>query len=435
MKKLAKISALLFAVVLIATGCKKLPEFTDGSSSGNVTPTTGGTLYYRLNDEPEIGANYISISAKYGSENEITGMWLLVSEKADMPAGYTQYADIQMNYPEFSVTLIGLEPGTRYFWCINYIENDNSYVTDPEEFMTLEGGGGEAPTVITLEATTITANSAVLNGIISNYDNSLTYNCLFEWGDSESLGNVIVSENLNNGSFSVTLTRLIDNETYYFRARATNKNGTACGDVVVFKTLILEDNHQYVDLGLPSGTLWATCDVGANNPEDIGHFFAWGETSTKDIYNWETYKYCNGSQTTMTKYCTNSSYGYNGFTDTLTIIQPEDDAARVYWGANWRMPTKTEWEELYQNTTQQWTYQNGVFGRLYTSSNGSSIFLRASGWYDDIYHDYTYDVYRWSSSLNYDSYNAWSIGYYTVDTALSTDWRYRGFPIRPVRIL
>ena len=138
MKKLAKISALLFAVVLIATGCKKLPEFTDGSSSGNVTPTTGGTLYYRLNGEPEIGADFISISAKYGSENEITGMWLLVSEKADMPAGYTQYADIQMNYPEFSVTLTGLEPGTRYFWCINYLENGNSYVTDPEEFMTLE---------------------------------------------------------------------------------------------------------------------------------------------------------------------------------------------------------------------------------------------------------------------------------------------------------
>ena len=138
MKKLSKILVLLSAVILIMTGCKKLPEFTQGSSSGgDNTPTTGGTLYYHLNGEPEITTTSISISAKYGSENEITGMWLLVSEKADMPAGSTHYADIQMNYPEFSVTLTGLNPGTRYFWCINYLENENSYVTDPVEFTTL----------------------------------------------------------------------------------------------------------------------------------------------------------------------------------------------------------------------------------------------------------------------------------------------------------
>ena len=137
MKRVKIILALLTAVVMIATGCKKLPEFTDASSSGGGnTPTTGGTLYYHLNGDPEIGTNYISISAKYSSEGEITGMWLLVSEKADMPAGYTQYAEIQMHYPEFSVTLTGLEPGTRYFWCINYLENDNSYVTFPEAFIT-----------------------------------------------------------------------------------------------------------------------------------------------------------------------------------------------------------------------------------------------------------------------------------------------------------
>ena len=135
MKKLTKILALLSAVILIMTSCKKLPEFTQGSSGGG--STTGGTLYYRLNGDPEITSSSISISAKYGSDGEITGMWLLVSEKADMPAGSTHYADIQMNYPEFSVTLTDLNPGTNYFWCINYLENDNSYVTDPVEFTTL----------------------------------------------------------------------------------------------------------------------------------------------------------------------------------------------------------------------------------------------------------------------------------------------------------
>lgn len=135
MKKIVTLLAL--TILVLATGCKKLPEFTQGSSGGGDTPTTGGTLYYHMNGDPEITSSSISISAKYGSDGKITGMWLLVSEKADMPAGYTQYAEIQMNYPEFSVTLTGLEPSTHYFWCINYLENDNSYVTEPVRFTTL----------------------------------------------------------------------------------------------------------------------------------------------------------------------------------------------------------------------------------------------------------------------------------------------------------
>ena len=132
MKKIATILAL--TVLVLATGCKKLPEFTQGSSGGS---STGGTLYYHLNGDPEIGTDYISISAKYGSKGKISDMWLLVSEKADMPAGSTFYSGITMNYQEFSVTLTGLEPGTNYFWCINYLEDENSYVTDPVEFTTL----------------------------------------------------------------------------------------------------------------------------------------------------------------------------------------------------------------------------------------------------------------------------------------------------------
>ena len=64
------------------------------------------------------------------------------------------------------------------------------------------------------------------------------------------------------------------------------------------------DDHEWVDLGLPSGSLWATCNVGANSPEEYGDYFAWGETESKEVYNWETYKWCNGDWDTMTKYCT-----------------------------------------------------------------------------------------------------------------------------------
>ena len=98
------------------------------------------------------------------------------------------------------------------------------------------------------------------------------------------------------------------------------------------------NGHEYVDLGLPSGTLWATCNVGADTPEGYGDYFAWGETTPKTTYNWNTYKYCNGGEglNTLTKYCSDSNFGYNGFTDNLTVLQlMDDDAATVNWGSGW----------------------------------------------------------------------------------------------------
>ena len=92
-------------------------------------------------------------------------------------------------------------------------------------------------------------------------------------------------------------------------------------------------DHGFVDLGLPSGLLWATCNVGADTPEGHGDYFAWGETTTKTTYNWSTYQYCNGSRLTLTKYCSDSRFGDNGFTDDLTTLLPEDDAATANWGA------------------------------------------------------------------------------------------------------
>ena len=139
------------------------------------------------------------------------------------------------------------------------------------------------------------------------------------------------------------------------------------------------DEHEWVDLGLPSGTLWATCNVGANAPEEYGDYFAWGETEPKDVYSWETYKWCNGSDTTLTKYCTKSKYGYNGFVDNKTELDPEDDAAYVNWGASWRMPTKSQLGELRSECTWLWSNLNGVNGILVTGPNGNSIFLPANG--------------------------------------------------------
>ncbi|MBQ4474854.1 MAG: hypothetical protein II935_01545, partial [Bacteroidales bacterium] len=192
--------------------------------------------------------------------------------------------------------------------------------------------------------------------------------------------------------------------------------------------------HEYVDLGLPSGTKWATCNVGANSPEDYGDYFAWGETSTKNTYSWATYSLCNGSQNTLTKYCNNSSYGNNGFTDALTTLEASDDAATANWGSAWRMPTKEEFDELKNNCTVTWTTQNGVNGRLFTGPNGNSIFLPAAGYRgDSSLFNAGSDGDYWSSSLGTDyPRRAWRLRFSSGDYYVNGYSRYCGLSVRPV---
>ena len=197
----------------------------------------------------------------------------------------------------------------------------------------------------------------------------------------------------------------------------------------------MPEEHAYVDLGLPSGLLWATCNVGADTPEAYGDYFAWGETTPKDTYNWSTYQYCNGSYNTMTKYCQNSSYGYNGFTDDLTTLLPEDDAATANWGEGWRMPTQAEFQELIDNTTMTWTQQGGVNGFLFSAANGNSLFLPAAGyrWYGELYNVGGNGDY-WSSSLGTDyPYLAWDFYFDSDNDDMGSYYRYNGFTVRPVR--
>ena len=144
------------------------------------------------------------------------------------------------------------------------------------------------------------------------------------------------------------------------------------------------NGHKYVDMGLPSGTLWATTNVGAENPEDFGNYYAWGETEPKERYWFDNYIHCNctdGTQGILTKYCTESDFGYNGFTDNLTTLVDSDDAAFVNWNGRWRMPTYEEAKELSINSAVSPFTLNGVSGTLCTGPNGNSIFLPHPGTY------------------------------------------------------
>ena len=198
----------------------------------------------------------------------------------------------------------------------------------------------------------------------------------------------------------------------------------------------IKEEHEWVDLGLPSGTLWATCNVGANSPEEYGDYFAWGETTTKSSYSWSTYKYCKGSSSTMTKYCTSSYYGT---VDNKTELEPSDDAATVNWGSGWQMPSKEQCQELINSsyTTTTWTTRNGKYGRKITSkSNGNSIFLPAAGCRNDTsLNSAGGSGYYWSRSLETSSsyfayYQSFNSSY--IHTFL--DCRYFGQSVRPVRV-
>ena len=188
---------------------------------------------------------------------------------------------------------------------------------------------------------------------------------------------------------------------------------------------------EAIDLGLPSGVKWANMNVGAAKPEGYGGYYAWGETEEKDNYSWSTYKWCNGSSSTMTKYCTSSSYGT---VDNKTVLDPEDDVAHVKWGGTWRMPTLDEQNELRNNCTWQWTTQNGVNGYKVTGPNGNSIFLPAAGCrYGTGALDRGSYGYYWSSSLNSLYSNS---AYYLYFGSGYFDWnyyfRYFGHSVRPV---
>lgn len=197
--------------------------------------------------------------------------------------------------------------------------------------------------------------------------------------------------------------------------------------------------HGFVDLGLPSGTLWATCNVGAESPEEFGDMFAWGETegflSGKTVFSWSTYKWCEGTQETLTKYCTDSSYGV---VDNISELAPEDDAAYVLWGPSWRMPTAEQLKELFDNTTRGSTYVNGVYCHKLTSKiNGNCMYLNRATFdsskktiYDGVASEF------WSRTLRDAKYpNSAQIMYLNGaggSNRVSNSLRYLPLQIRPV---
>ena len=245
-----------------------------------------------------------------------------------------------------------------------------------------------------------------------------------------------------DGVVSVEWTPEDENDILYAKLYNGNGNVVSRDTVHIAFWNWAPTEGQWIDLGLPSGTLWASHNVGASVPEDYGDHFAWAETEHKNLYDWNTYTYQN----------MNYAYGashvvkYHGG-DTLRILEASDDAATANWGGLARTPTTEEWEELIQNTTQNRVKLNGIPGRRYVGSNGNSIFLPYGGRYGfsgdrTLLEDRDSIGYYWSSNVMHEYDNniyqfegAWAYYFYKQGPqGVSYDhYRFYGHSVRPVR--
>ena len=235
-------------------------------------------------------------------------------------------------------------------------------------------------------------------------------------------GSKVIIKGVNSGSATITVK---DNQT---QERA--KIEVTVADAPQSYLTCPDDHHPHlIDLGLPSGTRWACCNVGADKPEIYGGYFAWGETEEKDEYDWSTYIHCDGSEET----CHDLGFDISG---------TQYDVAHVKWGSGWVMPSHDQFDELVDNCTSGWTTLNGVDGYIFTGSNDGTLFLPLAGYHiwGSLYDTETNGSY-WSSTLDdndnypYRSY-AWYLSFIHIGSDVGvhtyTGMLKFGSSVRPV---
>ena len=332
----------------------------------------------------------------------------------------------------FTSDLVNLTANTTYY-VRAYATNVMGTAYGEQRSFTTEEEEAELtpPIVITSEVIDVTETTAVSGGNVTDDGGATVTARGICWSISQNPtiddNDGITTDGNGTGTFTSDLINLTANTTYYVRAYATNEKGTSYGDEISFTTEEEEEEgcepdgeiagHYYVDLGLPSGVKWATCNVGASSPEDYGDYFAWGETSPKAEYSWEN-SVTNGEEMSDIS-------GYAQY-----------DAATANWGGSWRMPTKEQMEELVEHCEWEWTQVNGVNGAKVIGPNGSCIFLPAAGFRDgsSFFHD-GYDGFYWSSTpydYYYDLNYAYNLYFITGDEDVNLSYRYYGLTVRPI---
>ena len=219
---------------------------------------------------------------------------------------------------------------------------------------------------------------------------------------------------------------IVDYKIKDVKEKKSKRDGAKCPD----------NNHPHaIDLGLPSGTKWACCNVGANKPEAYGGYYAWGETSEKSVYNDVTYKYSTGKDKDGDGIYENTNkvtYQKLG----LTICGTQFDVAQTKWGGNWRMPSSDQIKELIDECKYEWITFNGIKGARFTGPNGRSVFLPATGNHYKSRLNYAGEEgYYWSGTLQSQLFEFEAI---TLDVRSSKPYhtghlRCSGISVRPVK--
>lgn len=359
----------------------------------------------------------------------------LNGEKVKGPYYYpNMYWNRYFSFSEYEHTFTGLQTTKRYnVYPIIDLFGHEILATPSAELK-------REQKVTTLDATEVTENSATLNGELAFYDPDMHGTAFFYYGtdDNPIATGTMDYANLNGESFYVYLNPSLEPKTtYYYVAGYTDGRETIYGEVKSFTTqrAFLEcpdENHPHlIDLGLPSGTKWACCNVGASKPEGYGGYYAWGETQEKSVYNWDSYLYGYYDE-----------YGDPDNYDQLVYIGSDIsgtgyDAATANWGAPWKMPTKEQCDELMECYSSWWTF-NGVKGRYFKGPNGAVVFFPAAGEYygSNLFKNEDYG-YCWSSTYVEpykisNSPEAWGIGFGSLGARVANNTRFSGLSIRPV---
>ncbi len=278
---------------------------------------------------------------------------------------------------------------------------------------------------------------------------NITYTAKFVEDSSTPsiVGDIVVDGKVNQQDLNALVQAYISNSNATTVTDIDSDGSLTMADITQLIKIINDNKidfdangHEFVDLGLPSGTLWATCNVGATTPEESGDFFAWGETETKTNFSWETYKWCDGTKpsstnSSITKYCDRGGFG---LPDGKLSLELEDDVAHSSWGGDWHMPTREEFQELIDNCTFEWiTLDDGKKAYRISGSNGNSIILPRAGRYSGENFSASQFGY-WSSTLLDINVTTGSRHSYLFEYNSQTEAevlgviRYYGYVVRPV---
>ena len=422
-KALKRLAMLSVAMLLVFAGCEKEPEKDLDDDTGSGLPEVLTNEVSTITANSAVCGGYVTSDGG----NAVTERGVCWSTQPN-PMVNNSITTNGKGTGSFTANIAGLSPNQTYYVRAYATNSKGTVYGEERSFRTQSNGGGTTaglPTVETSTPTNVTTTSAVCGGNVTS-DGGSTVTARGVCWSTSSNPTVYDNKTIDGstlGQFTSNISGLQSNTTYYVRAYATNSQGTAYGTQKTFATETSGgggaitgtiNGHDYVDLDLPSGLKWATCNVGATTPEGYGNYYAWGETTTK------------------TEYSIENSLTYYDSTIGDISGNPTYDAARANWGGTWRMPTKAEMEELVNNCTWILTTQNGVNGYKVTGPNGNSIFLPAAGAYDGSSRDFVgEDGYYWSSTP-YESNCSYALFFYRGRHHVNWCGRDSGLTVRPV---